>query len=172
MTFETHAAPFRTLTQIHYWIMLLLTLSAVLIVYGLTLPALQVTSFYVFTREMSIYDGIRTLHAQGDVWLAALLFTFTVAFPLTKVAIGFLAILVGGAVPRLTHAVLALLSALSKWSMLDVFAVALVVLALNGRAFTTSNVEIGVALFTFGIFLSTVSVHALRLHVTQALSAR
>ena len=94
------------------------------------------------------------LRRRGQWFLFLVTFLFTVAFPLAKIAVC-LALWAGpgggGAAVKLAE----WLSALSRWSMVDVFIVALVVLAVDGRVFGAADVHAGVIVFAAGVLLST-----------------
>ncbi len=141
---------------------LTLTVSLVLIITGLYLPALSINSFYFFTQEYSLIGGIISMYREGQVWLAILIFIFSVVFPLAKILLGFSALFTVETAPFMTRHMLRVLSGLSKWSMLDVFALALVVVVINGKVLSSSEVEVGVGLFAAGVLLSTFAIHNLR----------
>jgi len=147
----------------------ILVMSAGLIFAGLQMPALSITNFYFFSSHYSILDGIESLYRQGDRWLAVLVFAFTVVFPFFKIVLGLAALASAEAIPRLMRWLLDVTGSLSKWSMLDVFAIALVIVAVNGRVFSWSNVEAGVAFFAFGVFLSTLVIYRLKRYSARTL---
>ena len=45
--------------------------------------------------------------------------------------------------------------------MVDVFAIALVVLVMNGRLLTSADIDAGVGMFAAGVLLSTLAIHGL-----------
>jgi len=128
---------------------------------GLYAPALSVSSFYFFTTEYSIMSGITSLFEMGHPALGGLILTVSVIFPLVKIILGFLGLTVYDTRPHLMARVLRILSALSKWSMLDVFAIALAVVVINGRLLSTADLQIGIGLFASGVLLSTFALSRL-----------
>ena len=52
-------------------------------------------------------------------------------------------------------------AAISKWSMLDVFIVALLVVALEGSLLTTADIHVGIVLFAAAVVTSTIGTHRL-----------
>lgn len=121
---------------------------------GLTLPIIAVRNFWVFHGSYSILDGIAMLVRQGDVLIAVVVAAFSVAVPVAKN----LALLGlwwkwrrGRPVP---HALPALLEAIGKWSMLDVFVVALLVFAVKTRAVADATVADAIVPFLASIVLT------------------
>ncbi len=131
-----------------------LILSAVLLAGGLFLPALTLSRFF-FSEQHSLAGAVFAFAAAGNWFLFTVTFLLTILFPLGKVgacaALWLLAPRGGATARRLA----AWLAALSRWSMADVFIIALVVLAVDGSLFTTADLHIGVLLFTAGVLLST-----------------
>jgi paraquat-inducible protein A len=124
---------------------LLLTAAAVTLGLGLVGPCMTVvprlgpyTGWVELLRPdqlrpttYSILSGIAALRDQGHVGIAALLFGFSVIFPVLKLA----AMAWGAAALRLgvrPHLAVTLSHHLGKFSMLDVFVVGLLVLAIKG----------------------------------------
>ena len=97
-----------------------------LLFFGWTLPMLNVTSFWVFTDTHSVIGGIERFWQEGEWLLLAAIGGFAVLFPAAKILVA------GWAVvdPPGARSTLKLAATISKWSMLDVFVVALVVLML------------------------------------------
>lgn len=136
---------------------LILTALAVLLA-GLSLPILTVEKT-VFWRHWEnhylVFVGVAELAKHGDWLLAVILFFFffSMVFPFIKLAA--LAVIW---CRRLTDPqrmkTLQWLGLLGKWSMLDVFAVAILVVAAKLRDLTQVQPRIGVYLFGLAIMLS------------------
>ena len=140
---------------------LLLLLALILIVVGLTAPALKITSMFVFTREYSILGGILSLFEDGQTLLGIILLLFSVVFPLAKNLLALFCILILERRPKSVKRIVSVIGQLSKWSMVDVFAIALVVLVMNGQLLSSANIDAGVGLFAAGILLSTLATFGL-----------
>jgi paraquat-inducible protein A len=131
-----------------------LVIAAACLLAGVTWPILRASRFMIFTRPISMLDGVRALLASGDWLFAAIIVAFSIVFPLLK--IGALAILWaqlqrGSSPPR--H-LIAAVEGFGKWSMLDVFVIALIIFTLKAGSFT--NVSTAPALYLFiGAFLLT-----------------
>jgi paraquat-inducible protein A len=133
---------------------MLLIAALACLVAGLTLPIMEVRNFWVFRGSYSIVDGIVVLIEQGDVLIAAVVAVFSVLLPTVKI-VGLLAL--WRAVRRGTHLssrLPALLEAIGKWSMLDVFVVALIVFAAKASMLADANVAPAVIPFVASIVLT------------------
>jgi paraquat-inducible protein A len=127
---------------------------------GVTLPILDVSSFLVFHRPFSILDGIDALIVDGEWLVAAIIAVFSIGFPLLKIAVlvGFWWRLRRG--QRVSPRAFGWLASLGKWSMLDVFVVALLVLTLKAHAFAEAATALAVYPFLAAIFLTAYAARA------------
>ncbi len=136
------------------WIGVLLALSFVLLIVGLFLPTMSVQTFIFFYRRLSIAGGLMALWLAHDYGLFAILTLFSVVFPLTKLGFGAaLWLLADPGSPRVAR-ILHWIEMLGKWSMLDVFVVALIVAAANISLMSDVAVHAGLYVFTASILLS------------------
>lgn len=134
----------------------LLALSGALLAAGLFLPAITLGPVF-FAERMSLAGAVFGFAAAGQWFLFLITFAFTIAFPLAKVTV---CLALWATAPRRRSDAAAVrlagwLAALSRWSMVDVFIVALVVLAVDGRVFGAADVHAGVIVFAAGVLLST-----------------
>jgi paraquat-inducible protein A len=121
---------------------------------GLTLPTLHLVSLGLFSQEYSLLSAIITFWEKQHYSLFALLLAFTVIFPLAKIAGGLWLFYLASPNPQKLKNWISTLSTLSKWSMLDVFIVAVLVLALEGSLITAASLGAGIALFAGSVLLS------------------
>src|ERR1700761_5782733 len=109
-------------------IILMLVASMGFFVAGIFLPFTSVTKLWLFNNQVSVYRGLVVLWNAGEIFLFLILFVFTVCFPFVKIN-AMLALWVS---PRLDKEQAGKLyhfvSNLGKWSMLDVFVLAILVL--------------------------------------------
>ena len=131
-----------------------LVLAGGLLAAGLFLPAVSVQRFFL-TREYSLAEGVFGFVGSGDWFLFLVTFTFSILFPTAKIAVCLALWFFVRRDHPLTGKLSGWLAALSKWSMLDVFIIALVVLVLNGRLLSSADVHSGVIAFTVAVLLST-----------------
>lgn len=121
---------------------------------GIVFPFFQVTQFWVFDDAVSVLSGILTLFEEQEYFLFAVISLFTVAFPLLKLAM-LTALWIerhaGMSRLRRLHRRVALLG---KWSMLDVFVVAILIVAMKSAALARIEVSLGLYLFTLSVVLT------------------
>ncbi|MBI3322477.1 MAG: paraquat-inducible protein A [Candidatus Omnitrophica bacterium] len=152
-------APKLSLRQIHpdrREIPALIVLALGVLVLGLSLPILTVEKT-VFWRHWenhySVFVGVMELAIHGDWLLAVILFFFSMVFPFIKIAA--LAILWYRPLTEQDRKkTLHWLGLLGKWSMLDVFAVAILIVAAKLRDLTQVEPRIGIYLFALAIIFS------------------
>jgi paraquat-inducible protein A len=139
----------------------LLFLAAPLLAAGLLMPAVSITHMFVFTDTYSIAGTVVAFWDNGKLLLMAVVLFFSILFPSTKIVIALWAWSVGPRDHERTRRICHLFAVISKWSMLDVFIVALTVLALEGSLFTAADVHVGVVLFAISVIMSTVALQRL-----------
>ncbi len=125
------------------------------------MPAISVTRFVLFGETYSIIDGILGFWSDGRYGLFVLVFLFSVVLPLGKVAAGVWAWLAAADPGSLPDRLLRAAAWISRWSMLDVCIVALLVVALEGSLLTTADIHAGLVLFAAGVVVSTIATHRL-----------
>ncbi len=129
-----------------YLLPLLLLISAVSFGLGITLPLIRFEKLYFFAETPSLLGVVTGLWNKGDVGLAALVAAFSLLFPLVKLFTVFEAAFGSGKFP-------AWAGALSKWSMMDVLLVAILVFAAKTSGLATAVSQPGIWFFA----LSTVT---------------
>jgi paraquat-inducible protein A len=139
---------------------LALAVAAACLAAGVSWPILRVSRFLVFSEPFSILDGVRALLAGGDWLIGGIVAAFSIVFPLAKIAVLFAlwARLRRGDRPAARWA--AVLQALGKWSMLDVFVVALVIFAVKASAFGDAATAPAIYPFLAAVALTAYAGHA------------
>lgn len=125
-----------------------------MLVPGLLLPSLHLVSLGFLHQEYSLLGAILAFWEKRHYSLFALVLCFTVIFPLVKIAGGLWLFYLASPNPQRLRGWVHRLSGLSKWSMLDVFIIAVLVLALEGSLITAANLGAGIALFAGSVLLS------------------
>lgn len=130
---------------------LLLALAFVLFGTGVFFPFFHVEKFWVFDDAVSVVGGIYTLLEEGEYFLFGVLTLFTLVFPVVKLV---LLTLIWAErehdlkkMKRLHHRV----AQLGKWSMLDVFVVAVLIVVMKSAGVAQIHVGAGIYLFTFSV---------------------
>jgi len=118
---------------------------------GIFFPFFHVTKFWVFDDAVSVVGGIITLFHEGEYFLFTVLTLFTLVFPCVK--LGLLGIIWlerehDLAKVRRLHG---WVESLGKWSMLDVFVVAILIVAMKSAGVADIHIGIGLYLFTFSV---------------------
>ena len=150
----------RSLMEQHpkdYWIVpAALLVSTVLLFIGLSLPLLEAKQQFLWKKwenSYSVWTGVVALWHQQDYVLAAVLFFFSMIFPLVKL----LALAIIWYV-RLADAqrttLLYWLGLLGKWSMLDVFVVAILIVLVKLGPMANVTPRSGVYFFAAAILAS------------------
>ena len=127
-------------------------LSAATLALALALPTVTFDTIISEAETYSIYGGIESFWIDGNYILASIVFLFSIVFPITKL-LALTAILLRRGTPAARHATVGWLELLGKWSMLDVFIIAVFVGAIRlGIAEATSRP--GIYVFAAAIALS------------------
>lgn len=126
----------------------LIGLNLLCLVFGLFAPILTIEKFIVLENTFSVVSGIFELLKEGQ-WLLFLLLTiFSIILPLLKILILYRLLAVTAAASHYQRH-LARMHDYGKWSMLDVFVVAILVVALKlGYVF---DVQVHIGLYAFAI---------------------
>jgi paraquat-inducible protein A len=134
------------------------TVSAMLLA-GAVLPMFTFSRFYIFNDTFSLASGIFHLLREGEPLLFVVVFSFSILMPVWKMVLLY----------RLLHArdrdsahrrrQLHVLSFLGKWSMLDVFVVAILVVTVKLGAIANITVHAGIYLFTLAVLASMLLTH-------------
>ena len=130
-----------------------LLLAAFLLMTGWLLPMMTLSRFVFLSQEVSLLQGIWELALEGEYFLFVLLAGFSVVFPAIKLLLGLL-LWYGAAEPARQSRWLRWLDFLGRWSMLDVFVVALVVVAVKVSLIDEVELHGGLYAFTSAILLS------------------
>lgn len=132
----------------------LLALAFVLFAVGIFFPFFHVEKFWVFEDAVSVVGGILTLFQEGEYFLFGVLTLFTLVFPLAK--LGLLSLIWmerDHDLQRVRH-LHERVGQLGKWSMLDVFVVAILIVAMKSAGLAQIHVGAGVYCFTFSVVMT------------------
>jgi paraquat-inducible protein A len=140
---------------------LLFLLAGGLLAIGWTLPIMTIKRLFFFAERISILEGAAALWEAGDYFLFTVVFVFSVMFPALKLAVAVLLWYGADARGPGLHRALTWLEALGRWSMLDVFVVALIVVAVQGSLVSDVSAHPGLYVFTAAVVLSLLGVRRL-----------
>ncbi|MDQ8162617.1 MAG: paraquat-inducible protein A [Gemmatimonadota bacterium] len=153
--------------------------SLVLLWPGLVQPALTIRAtmeLFGNTRELSnetrsVIGAIRSLHTSGNDFVAGLIVLFSVLVPLLKAALLVPIVLLRGSATA--YRLYAVVQALSKWSMADVFAVGMLIALLVGKGTANLSAVAGTGFYYFAAYclVSNAAFQALRVEAPVTPSA-
>ena len=133
-------------------ILILIVAATVLLLIGLHLPVLTVRKLWE-KNTFSVISGIINLWEGKYYLLAFIIFFFSVIFPIAKLGLLFVAWSVrlkNSQRKRLLHG----LGFLGKWSMLDVFVTAILIVTIKLGALASAKAEAGIYYFGTSILLA------------------
>lgn len=151
------------------WVVLI---DGVLLVLGWVLPIMTVERLLILEEQVSILHGIAVLWANGNIILFLVVLIFTVVFPLLKLGLAlYLWFRVDARSTGLARS-LGHIERLGRWSMMDVFVVALLVVAIQTRFIDDVQVHAGIYFFTAAIVISILVVQRMTKLAHRALDAQ
>jgi paraquat-inducible protein A len=137
-------------------VLVLLVVASALLVLGLLLPIVRFES-PLDTNSKSVIEGIVAMLRGGEYAIGMLILAFSVVFPVGKLVVLFV-IWAGRAEGE--AAKVGWLGTLGKWSMLDVYVVAVFVGALQLGFLAEARSAVGLYVFTAAILCSMIATHA------------
>ncbi len=142
-----------------------------LLVAGWTLPIMTVKRLLFLSQEFSIAEGVTELWGEGEVFLAVVIGLFSIVLPVVKLALALHLFYHADAGSGRLRRALVWMEAAGRWSMLDVFVVALIVVAGRTSLIDDVSVHAGVYVFTAAIVLSLLVVQRMTALARRALAA-
>lgn len=126
----------------------LVVVTAVCLAVGLIAPVLTLEKFFIIDNTFSIFSGLVQLLEEGRIFLFIIILLFSVIMPIIKLWILFRLLGSAAGTSESLRRYLHLMHQYGKWSMLDVFVVALLVVAVKLGA--VASVETHYGLYAFG----------------------
>ena len=137
------------------WTIVLMLLAAMgLFVTGIFLPFTSVTKLWLFENQVSVYRGLIILWTKSELFLFLILFVFTICFPFVKINALLALWLYPGLTADRARTFYKFVSNMGKWSMLDVFVVAILVLTVKSGGVANIQVQGGFFLFFASVMLT------------------
>lgn len=150
------------------WLRILLGTAIITLAFGLTLPIVTIEKFIFFENTFSVLSGIKQLYIEGKYLLFLIIGGFSVVLPLLKFYVLLRLLLPNGHGSGNMRRYLDLMHLYGKWSMLDVFVVALLVVAVKLGAI--ANVQMQPGLYAFaGAVLLTMAITGWVVRLTDAI---
>ena len=134
----------------HLFVNLLLILALLCFAIGIYLPVFTLTKLLVFNNTVSILSGLWQLVAEGQYLIFILIFSFSILLPITKLSILAFA---WNSHKSTHHKKLQWLEKVGRWSMLDVFVVALLIVTVKLGVLASVEIHPGLYYFTAAVLL-------------------
>ncbi len=148
----------RSLAQIHprrWFVPVGLVIALGLLITGLALPVMRIEKLIFWEDNYSIVTGAISLFRNGHPFLSIILFAFSVVFPVVKLGALLAVWFVPLADERRTR-IIRLVDVLGRWSMLDVFVVAVTIVLTQSSRSLGAEARAGLYVFTAAVVLSMV----------------
>jgi paraquat-inducible protein A len=133
-------------------IVILIVLSIVLLIIGLTLPILTVRKLWD-SNTYSILTGVQNLWQEKYYVLAVVIFTFSIIFPIAKL-ISLSAVWFIRLKDEQRKILVFYMEIFGKWSMLDVFVTAIFIVWIKLGALASAKAENGIYFFAASVLLT------------------
>ncbi len=118
---------------------------------GISLPLVRLEKLYFFTEAPSLINVITGLWNEGSFILSAIIVLFSIVFPIAKLYSTFRTMLNDTAMPNW-------ISALGKWSLMDVMLVAILIFAAKTSGFASAFTQPGIWFYMASTIFSSLSV--------------
>ena len=132
----------------------LLWISLILLIVGIFSPIMTTTQWWIIKKSFSIYTGLIDLFSRNEFFLFFIIIIFSVIFPISKILLLSAIWHLNFKSQNLKIMMLNYLNILSKWSMLDVFIVAILVVMVKIGSFADVQVRWGIYPFAISVLLS------------------
>ena len=133
-------------------IVILILLSIILLIIGLTLPVLTVRKLWD-SNTYSILTGVQNLWQEKYYVLAVVIFTFSIIFPIAKL-ISLSAVWFIRLKDEQRKILVLCMEIFGKWSMLDVFVTAIFIVWVKLGVLASAKAESGIYFFAASVFLT------------------
>lgn len=132
---------------------IMIVISGLLLAAGLCFPLMNVEKMVFWQNDYSVLTGIVGLFKEKEYFLSIILFFFCLIFPIVKI-ITLWILWVSELDARTRNNILEWLGILGKWSMLDVFVVAILIVAVKLGPMASVTPKVGVYIFSLAIISS------------------
>ena len=122
-------------------------LATVFFVLGVILPVIKFTTVYVWTDQHSIATIIYALYQNNELFLCAVIFTFSMLFPFLKLFYLLTLVTSPDLSPEFRARSIATMEFLGRYSMTDVMVLALMIFYVNSLGYTEASVLPGAYYF-------------------------
>lgn len=143
-----------TSAKLRYILTIMLMIALGILLLGIGLPMINIEKFFIFDNQVSLWSGTMGLFSAGEYFLGSVLLLFSIVFPIIKnlILIGLLMQLkrLQAHADLLWHA----LAVFGRWSMLDVFIVAVLVCSVKLGMLAQAELLSGIYFFTASVLIT------------------
>ena len=136
------------------WLRIYILVAACLLVTGLLAPIITLTKFVLIENTFSVLSGVIELLKEGKLFLFLLITGFSIVLPVLKLWILYRLVSKSAAMEKSVHKLLHWMHLYGKWSMLDVFVVAILVVAVKLGAIADVEMRFGLYAFAASVLLT------------------
>lgn len=136
------------------WLRLAVFLATILLVTGLLAPVITLTRFVLVRNTFSVVSGVLELLQEGQLFLFAVITGFSVVLPLLKLWVLYRLVSPQQAARGKPGKLLHWMHVYGKWSMLDVFVVAVLVVAVKLGVIVDVEMRYGLYAFAASVLLT------------------
>lgn len=129
---------------------------------------MTVERLWFWENEVSLYSGLADLWNRGEWLFFVVILVFSMLFPAIKLLAGLYVWARLDAGAAAAKRALGWVQILGKWSMVDVFVVALTVVAINITIVADVDVNAGIYMFCAAVFLSMIEMQLLERIIRRA----
>ncbi len=133
---------------------LLLLLAFVSLIVGVTAPLLTLEKLYFFQNTVSLYTTVTALFVQREWFLFLVIAIFSLCIPIIKIISLFFVLNLRYAKGSFLDRTLHVIELIGKWSMLDVFVVALLLVSVKLGVLAKVEVHYGLYAFAASVLLT------------------
>jgi paraquat-inducible protein A len=152
----------------HFWLGPAMALTLGLLVVALFIPTMTVERVpWIWRTKFSIWRVVEGLYADREYFICAVIVLFSMVFPVVKLLTGLWIWARVDAISPAARRAVGFVSAMGKWSMVDVFVVALLIAAIQVSIITNVAIHAGIYVFTAAVLASIALLHFLERALAQ-----
>jgi paraquat-inducible protein A len=151
-------------------LLILLVFAGLLLAVGLVTPIITFKKFFFIQNTFSILNTCWNLLKQGQMFLFVVIALFSVILPIIKLSLLFKLVLENKTINNNTKKLLGLMHRFAKWSMLDVFVVAILVVVVKLGAIGNVEKHIGLYAYAAAAILIMLLTNRVVRHVEEQLN--
>jgi len=133
---------------------LYILMAAGLLLAGLVSPIITLTKFMLVENTFSVLSGVVELLMEGRIFLFLLIAGFSIVLPILKLWVLYRLVSKRAAAEKSVRRLLHWMHLYGKWSMLDVFVVAILVVAVKLGAIADVEMRFGLYAFAASVLIT------------------